>query len=248
MKAKELYQAGKLNEAIQSLGAELRENPTDVKRRTFLFELLCFAGEYERADKHLNLLADMSGEAKMGAVLYMSALHGERIRHKTFADRDFPTHPIDESKILGGKVTLENGEVKPFEWFEDSDPRIGPRFELFAAGAYLWIGVEHIESLEFQPVTKLRDLLWRPAFLRTGPSFKGTELGEVLVPVLSPFSYKSADDQVRLGRTTVWDTSNAEEPIPFGQKTYLVDNNDYSILEVKTFEFNQPKPTGGSDD
>ena len=238
MKAKALYQEGKLNEAIQSLSAELRENPSDAKRRTFLFELLCFAGDYERADKHLNLLADVSGEAKMGAVLYMSAMHGERIRHKTFADKDFPTTPIDETKLRGGTVTLTNGETKTFDWMEDSDPRIGARFELFAAGAYLWIGFEHIDSLEFQPVTKLRDLLWRPAFLKTGSSFKGTEIGEVLVPALFVFSHKSADDQVRLGRSTIWDTTG-EDPIPYGQKTFLIDDEDYSIMELQTVTFNQ---------
>lgn len=238
MKAKHLYDVGKLNEAIQSLSAELRDNPTDAKRRTFLFELLCFAGEYERADKHLNLLADVSGEAKMGAVLYMSALHGERIRHKTFDEQDFPTSAIDESKLRGGKLTLTNGETKDFTWMEDSDPRIGPRFEMFAAGAYLWIGYEHIESIEFQPPTKLRDLLWRPAFIRTGPTFKGTELGEVLLPALFPFSFKNPDDQVRLGRATVWDTSG-EDPIPYGQKTFLVDDVDYSIMELAKVEFTQ---------
>jgi type VI secretion system protein ImpE len=238
VKAKALYQEGKLNEAIQSLSAELRDNPSDPKRRTFLFELLCFAGEYERADKHLNLLADVSGEAKMGAVLYMSAMHGERIRHKTFADKDFPTSPVDDAKLLGGTIKLTNGETKEFNWFEDSDPRVGPRMELFAAGAYLWMGLEYIESIEFQPVTKLRDLLWRPAFIRTGPSFKGTELGEVLVPALFPFSHKHPDDQVRLGRSTVWDTTG-EDPIPYGQKTYLVDDVDYSIMEIHSLEFKQ---------
>ena len=40
MKAKALYQAGKLTEAIQALSAELRDNPTDAQRRVFLFELL----------------------------------------------------------------------------------------------------------------------------------------------------------------------------------------------------------------
>lgn len=237
MKAQALYKEGKLQEAIQSLAAELRDNPGDAKRRTFLFELLCFAGEYERADKHLNLLADVSGEAKMGAVLYMSALHGERVRHKTFADQDFPTTPVDETKLFGGTVTLNNGEEKAFEWFEDSDPRVGARMELFAAGAYLWMGLEHIESIEFQPVTKLRDLLWRPAFIRTGPSFKGTELGEVLVPALFPFSHKNADDQVKLGRLTVWDTTG-EDPIPYGMKTFLVDNEDYAIMDFAKIEFN----------
>ena len=34
MKARELFRAGKLNEAIQSLSAELRDAPGDVQRRT----------------------------------------------------------------------------------------------------------------------------------------------------------------------------------------------------------------------
>jgi len=42
---------------MPALLAELRDNPTDARRRTFLFELLCFAGEYERADKQLEVLA-----------------------------------------------------------------------------------------------------------------------------------------------------------------------------------------------
>ena len=53
MKAKALYQAGKLNEAIQALNAEIRENPTDAQRRVFLFELLCFAGDYDRATQEI---------------------------------------------------------------------------------------------------------------------------------------------------------------------------------------------------
>jgi len=242
VKAKALYQEGKLSEAIQSLSAELRENPADAKRRTFLFELLCFAGEFERADKHLNLLADVSAEAKMGAVLYMSAMHGERIRHKTFADKDFPSTTPDDTKLRGGTAILTNGETKTFDWMEDSDPRVGPRFELFAAGAYLWIGYEHIDSLEFQPVTRLRDLLWRPAFIRTASSFKGTELGEVLLPANFVFSYKHPDNMVKLGRTTIWDTTG-DDPIPYGQKTFLIDDVDYSIMELQSVQFNQDPDT-----
>lgn len=57
MNATELLRAGQLNQAIQALGAELRDHPSDARRRTFLFELLCFAGEFERAAKHLAVLA-----------------------------------------------------------------------------------------------------------------------------------------------------------------------------------------------
>ena len=56
----ELYRAGELGQAIKALGDELRSNPLDARRRTFLFELLCFAGEYDRAEKHLDVLADQN--------------------------------------------------------------------------------------------------------------------------------------------------------------------------------------------
>ena len=232
MKAKELYQAGKLNEAVQALSADLRDNPTDAQRRIFLFELLCFAGDYDRADKHLNLLADQSPQAQLGAVMYTSALHAERLRQKLFADKDYPSAPVDEDKARGG--TLDG---KPFDSIEDSDPRIGARLELFAAGAYLWLPFEHIEMIEFQPPKKVRDLLWRPALVRTGPAFKDKELGEVMVPVLSPASYKSTDDAVRLGRSTIWETPEGGDPIPYGQKTFLVDGEDIPILELGRIEF-----------
>jgi type VI secretion system protein ImpE len=179
-----LFQAGKLNEATAALGAEVRDNPTDAKRRTFLFELLCFQGEYDRAEKQLRVLASASADAQMGAALYLSALHAERLRRDLFASKDYPPVPAEG----GSRKGSVNG--KEFESFEDSDPRIGARLELFAAGAYLWIPLAHVESIEIQPPARLRDLLWIPALVRTGPAFRGTELGEVLLPVLAPFSFK----------------------------------------------------------
>jgi type VI secretion system protein ImpE len=225
-----LFQAGKLDEAVAALSAELRDNPTDAKRRTFLFELLCFQGQYDRAEKHLQVLASGGPEAQMGATLYLSALHAERIRQQLFETQEYP--PVAEDAV-GRKGTL-NGQA--FESFEDSDPRIGPRLELFAAGAYLWIPLEHIESIEVEKPTRLRDLLWIPAMVRTGASFRETELGEVLLPVLAPFSYRDSDDMVRLGRATGWDEVNGVN-VPFGQRLFCVDGEDIPILEIRKVEF-----------
>ena len=66
MTAKELFQAGKLKEAVQALSAELRDNPTDARRRTFLFELLCFSGDFDRAEKHLGILSEAGPSSEMG--------------------------------------------------------------------------------------------------------------------------------------------------------------------------------------
>lgn len=228
--ARELYQAGQLDEAVLALNAELRDNPADRKRRTFLFELLCFAGNYDRAEKQLDILSQESPDAMTGALLYRAALHAERTRKELFEKKDYPASGAGQPGPAG---TL-NG--KPFQSIADSDPRIGPRLEVFAAGRYIWLPLAHIASVEIEAPKRLRDLLWAPGLIRTGPSFKDQELGETLLPVLSPFSYKSGDDAVRLGRATVWEDQDSGDPIPFGQKMLLVDGEEIPILEVRRLE------------
>jgi type VI secretion system protein ImpE len=227
MTARNLFQAGRLNEAVQALSSELRNDPTDAQRRTFLFELLCFAGEYDRAEKQLDILADLSKEAGMGSLVYRSALHAERLRREMFEKQMFPLNAANDT---GGVI---NGQ--PFETVSDADPRIGARLEVFAAGSYMWLPFEHIASIEIQPPKRLRDLLWIPALLTTGPACKGMELGEVLLPVLTPFASKHPDDLVRLGRRTDWEGD--DPPIPVGQKMFLVDGEELPILEVRRLEF-----------
>jgi len=224
MNASELFRAGKLTEAVQALGAELRDNPADAKRRTFLFELLCFAGDYDRAEKHLHVLAEAGPSSEMGALMYRGILAAERARQEMFAKREYAAGP---TPAFTGEL---NG--KPFESLADADPRIGARLETFAAGTYLWIPLAHIASIQINPPRRLRDLLWTPAQVRTGPGFKGIELGEVLIPVLSPLSWQHTNDQVRLGRVSVWEESDGEE-IPFGQKMLLVDGEEIPLLELR---------------
>ena len=62
--AQELFRAGRVAEAIDALGAELRDDPTDAQRRIFLFELLCFAGNYARAEKQLDAAYKLAPNAE----------------------------------------------------------------------------------------------------------------------------------------------------------------------------------------
>lgn len=230
MKAKELLDAGKVREAERALSASLRESPADIAQRTFLFELLCFSGQYDRAEKQLGVLAKASHEAEMGAVLYYSALHGEKTRNSMFQKQEFPQVPAPASP----PGTL-NG--KPFQSISDADPAIGPRLEMYAAGAYLWIPFEHIASVQIAPPRVLRDTLWTPAFVLTGPSFKGTDIGQVMIPAIYPFSWKSDDEAVWLGRTTEWVADDEGHEFPVGQKTFIVDGEEVPLLEVRSLEF-----------
>ena len=93
MTARELYQAGKLDEAV---GAEcrLRNYPEDVKRRTFLFELLCFAGNFDRAEKQLDILSREPRSDDRGDAVSRGVARGA-YRREMFEKKDYPTTGSD---------------------------------------------------------------------------------------------------------------------------------------------------------
>jgi type VI secretion system protein ImpE len=239
MDASQLFRAGKLQEAIDALSAGLRDNPSDNQGRTFLFELLCFAGDYDRAEKHLELLQQASGEAAMGALLYRGALNAERTRQDMFEHKTFPLPGAESSQPVEIEGTL-NGT--PFHSLADADPRIGTRLEVFAAGDYLWIAWQDIAVLQVDPPKRLRDLLWAPVRLRTGPQCKNQDLGEVLIPVIAPQSCQHSDDEVKLGRVSEWCADETGEEAPFGQKMLLVDGEEFPILEIRNLEISARVP------
>jgi type VI secretion system protein ImpE len=88
--------------------------------------------------------------------------------------------------------------------------------------------------------------MWASAVVRPGPGFKGSlELGEVLVPALAPLSWQHPDENVRLGRVTEWQEVGEGEVAPIGQKLFLVDDEEFPILEVRELRIN-PAADGGA--
>jgi type VI secretion system protein ImpE len=232
--AKQLIESGNVRQALEALAAHLREKPTDAAARTTMFEALCVAGEFERAQKHLNLLADSSEQAKMGAILYFSALHAEQERHALYKAQTFPKTTV--SSHVTGKL---NG--KPFREIRDADNDLGARLEVFGAGQYIWVPFEHIRTLNIEAPKRWRDTFWTPGFLKTGPRFKGADMGEVLLPAIYPFSWTFEDQSVMLGRQTVWVEDDGGYKYPLGQKMLLVDGEEVPFLEVRLLEIDQPE-------
>jgi type VI secretion system protein ImpE len=236
MEALALYKAGQLGPAIEALGLELRKQPTDTRRRTFLFELLCFAGAYDRAEKQLDVLAQANKDALAGAMLYRAALHGQRTREELFKNGPLPLGELTEGPLAGSI----NGKV--FTSLTDQDERIGTHLEVFIAGSYTWVPFRYIERVEFAPPKRLRDLLWATALLTTTPDFRLQDLGEVLVPVLAPGSSASSNDLVRLGRLSVFEET-AEGLRQFGQKMFVADDElEIPLLDIRELVFTHAAP------
>ena len=224
--ARELWAAGRLDAAIEQLGVELRSNPTDAQRRTFLFELLTFAGQYDRAEKQLDVLARAGSDAEVGTMLYRAALQAERVREHMFATGDYPaaSAPAPVAGTLNGR---------PFLSIEDADPRLGARLEVFAGGRYLWLPFAHVAAVRIEAPVHLRDLRWLPARIATNESVRDMELGEVLLPSLTPAAWRHEDAALRLGRATDWDELPDGDYAPIGQKMLRVDDELVPLVDVR---------------
>lgn len=226
MSAHALYVAGRLQDAIDLLLEELRTHPADAARRTFLFELASFAGQWERALRQLDVLAQNGHMAEAGTLLYRAAITAERVREHMFDTGDFPSAPAP-SPVSG---TL-NGE--PFASISDADPRIGARLEVMAGGRYLWIPFAHLATVTLEAPARLRDLHWTPAKVTVGAALRDQEFGEILLPALTPGAWRHSDDAIRLGRAADWEELPDGEFVPVGQKVLRVDDRLVPLLDVR---------------
>src|ERR1035441_1114961 len=93
MTVKELLDAGSLSAAIAQISTDLREAPADRVKRTFLFELLCCAGDLDRAEKQLDVVAAEGAARDIAIQPYRNVLNGERKRRLLFSDCLMPGLP-----------------------------------------------------------------------------------------------------------------------------------------------------------
>jgi type VI secretion system protein ImpE len=232
MSASELLKQAHLGEAIDELSVALRQNPTDRQSRTFLFELLVFAGDFDRANKHLEMVAHDSKETKTGGLLYHAALQAERTRQDLFEGKlEEKSAPSAAGAAPSAVRGTFNGRA--FDEIADADPRIGGQLEVIAGLDYLWVPFEHIRSIDMVAPRRLRDLYWAPARLETGPTFRGQSLGEVLLPALAPQSFQHPEDEVKLGRVSVWERDEEGVEAPYGRKLLLLDGVETPLLDLR---------------
>jgi type VI secretion system protein ImpE len=152
------------------------------------------------------------------------------VREHMFASGDFPR----TAAIPSGAGTVED---QPFAEISDGDPRIGARLEVIAGGRYLWIPFAHLASIVIEPPTRLRDLRWLSARIATNSTVKDLELGQVLLPALTPTVWRHTDTELRLGRATDWEELPDGDFAPVGQKVLRIDDRIVPLVDARVIVF-----------
>jgi type VI secretion system protein ImpE len=257
MNANDLYKTGQLTEAIDAQIAIVKANPIDQGARLFLFELIAFTGDLDRAQKQLDAIQAEQPEIAAALTDYRMLLNGERTRREVFSKKlqpammtEIPEHVrlrlLGLSKLIdgaaaeagdlfqqaNGQVPALNGKLngKPFEELRDGDDILGSILEVYNHGRYFWIPLEHVDALTMNAPRFPRDLIWVPAHLE----LKEGDAGSVFLPALYAGTEKESDPQLKLGRMTDW---RGEAPVRgVGAKSFFVGPDEMGLLDFRKLE------------
>jgi type VI secretion system protein ImpE len=128
-----------------------------------------------------------------------------------------------------------NGET--FSDFRDYNDLTMCVFEAFFKEKYVWLPFENVLTINFFKPKTLRDLYWIQAEVEMVNGLQG----EMFFPALYSGTWKSDNDQVRLGRMTDWREVGSEVFMGEGTKLFWMDGKDKSILDINSIKFVHPE-------
>jgi type VI secretion system protein ImpE len=264
MNASELYKAGKLPEAIDAQIQEVKTNPADHAKRLFLFELLLFVGDLDRARRQIDAIKYEQVDLNMALLGYRHLLDAEQARRRLFSDglapqflTDPPEHvhvrmeainclrenrPKEAADLLSRPAVQTHSFLKgqlndkPFQELRDGDDVFGTVLEVMARGKYFWVPLEQVDTLAMNPPRFPRDLLYFPAKLLT----RDGESGDVFLPVLYPGSHAHPDNQIKLGHATDWIAAEGGPVRGVGRRNFFVGEDVSSLLEWRQLSLDEP--------
>ena len=249
-----------LGGAIAAAIESVKKKPTDVATRTFLFELSCFSGDWDRADKQLDAIGHQDTKAGIGTLIYRQNLQSEKTRVNLFEHSTRPEFlgaiPSYVEDLLQAIDLVRRGEIssarelldkveddrpacpvtlndEDFDDFRDYNDLTMCVFEAFVKDSYIWLPMEQVVSIEFLERKSLRDIYWPQAKVELT---NGTA-GEMFLPSLYVNTWKNADDQIRLGRSVDWRDLGDEVYVGEGSRLFWAGGKDVPLLDVKTVFF-----------
>ncbi len=258
--AAELFQAGRLDDAIFAQTADVKAHPGDPAKRLFLFELLMFAGDFERAEKQLTAVQYNELERDAAVATFKRVLQAENERRAFYAQgrrprflAEVPPHVelrLDAVAAIREERYAEATDLvarahdalpeyqgslneQAFTLLCDCDDVFGSVLEVVSGtGAYFWVPLEQVDTLLLAEPKYPRDLLWVQAHLE----IKDGASGDVFLPATYPGTWQSADDTLRLGRGTDWVEIAPGLVRGVGSRMFLVNDEAKGLLEFRQLE------------
>lgn len=262
--AEENVKAGRLDEALADLQAQVRKSPADARLRVFLFQLLVVRGDWDRALTQLKVASDMDASTVAMLKTYQEALRCEVLRAEVFAGRRTPllfgkpaewmallveavrltaTEKYEEARSLRERAfesaPAMTGKIddQPFAWIADADSRLGPLMEAIVNGRYYWIPFSRVQEIRIEKPQDLRDVAWMPCSLSLANG------GDVVafIPTRYPGSEKEKDSRLVMARSTEWQERPADTFLGLGQRLWTTDQGDHALMDVRVVQIDNPE-------
>jgi type VI secretion system protein ImpE len=263
-----LLHQNRLDDAIAAQIEVVRARPAEADARALLAEFLCLAGQWERADKQLDLIGTQQPGLAVGVALFRQLIRGAIAREEVFLKGAVPemiggaTEPLQAT--LAALLDLRDGseeaasatlraaeerraplsgscDGKPFDDIRDGDDLTACLLEVISStGKYFWVPWERVADLELEKPRSVRERIWRQASLsvRDGPD------GIVYIPALYPvLPNRTLSVEARLGRLTDWIELGGGAMVGIGVRTLLIGEHGLTLDEITSLSVD-PLPAG----
>jgi len=260
MDSKDIIKAGNLSEARKKLIEEVKRSPADMGKRAFLSHVYAFSGEWEKAERQLDVIIAQEPDKETGVQVYKNLINAEKEREEVsrgarpsflpkmppyleiyyVACEKLSEKKIDEASELFAQVEAQVAPVsgtingKEFTGFRDTDAFCSLFLETMINERYVLIPFESIKELSVSPPKTFVDLLWISAHIVTCDELTLN----CYIPVLYQNSSSHDDDRVKLGRMTDWTHLGGAFSRGHGQRVFDIGEEEVAVLEVRDVVFN----------
>ena len=258
---------GELEETLAQLQDTVRSDPSTVKHRVFLFQLLAVMGQWDRALTQLNVAGELDASTLAMVQTYREALLCEGLRADVFAGKRSPVIFGEPEQWVA--LLLESLSLMADGQFARSQDVRNQAFELAPATSGIVGDPSGPDSENFEWIadadTRMGPVLeaiingryyWVPFHriksinievpedvrdLVWMPAFfTWANGGETvgLIPTRYPGSEVSEDKLIRLARKTIWQELDDGVYQGLGQRMFATDVGEYPLMDLRLITLN----------
>jgi type VI secretion system protein ImpE len=255
--------------ALERLKQEVRRAPRDARLRTFLFQMFCLFGEWDRALTQLTVAAELDALALPMAQTYRAAIRCEILRERVFAGARMPTvlgNPgawisllIEANRVLAGGAAVQAAELRDAA-FEAAPTTPGTiKWEAGEPKSFDWIAdadprlgpvIEAIFDGKYYwvPFDRIQRIdVEAPADLRDQiwmpVHFTWSTGGETVgfIPTRYPGSAQASED-LAASRRTEWREEPGDWHLGLGQRMLTTDADEVPLMDLRRLTITPADP------